>query len=102
MPSKKRRSFIDELFGGSIFDDFEKLFEEGIEGSGYSISVTQTPEGTKIYAKVGKDTDVNALRRQLEQQYPGAEIEIEGGRPLIREISTKSIEDDEESESGKN
>jgi len=97
MPSKKRKSLIDELFGGSLFEDFDKLFEEEMESSGYSISITQTPEGTKVYAKVGKDTDVNALRRQLEQQYPGAQIEIEGGRPLIREISTKSIEEEEES-----
>ena len=102
MPSRKRRSFIDDLFGGSIFEDFEKIFEEGMESSGYSISVTQTPEGTRVYAKVGKNTDVNALRRQLEQQYPGAQIEIEGGQPLIREISTKSIEDEEESKPRKN
>jgi len=99
MPSKKRKSLIDELFGGSIFEDFEKLFEEGMEESGYSISVTQTPEGTRVYAKVGKDTDVNALRRQLEQQYPGAQIEIEGGQPLIREISTKPVEEEKEEKS---
>jgi len=99
MPSKKRKSLIDELFGDSIFEDLDKLFEGEIESSGYSISVTQTPEGTKVYAKVGKDTDVNALRRELEQQYPGAQIEIEGGRPLIREISTRSIEEEDEEES---
>ncbi|HIE19082.1 TPA: hypothetical protein EYP75_05090 [Candidatus Bathyarchaeota archaeon] len=98
----RRKSLIDKLFGGSLFEDFEKLFGEGMESSGYSISITQTPEGTKVYAKVGKDTDVNALRKKLEQQYPGAQIEIEGGRPLIREISTKSIEDEKESEFRKN
>jgi len=98
MPSKKKRSFIDDLFGGSIFEEFERLFEEGMGESGYSISVTQTPEGTKVYAKVGKDTDVNALRRRLEQQYPGAEIVIEGGQPLIREISTRPVEEEEEEE----
>jgi len=99
MSSKKRKSLIDELFGGSLFENFERLFEEGMESSGYSISITQTPEGTKVYAKVGKDTDVNALRRQLEQQYPGAQIEIEGGQPLIREISTKPVEEEEEEKS---
>jgi len=33
------------------------------------------------------------LRKQLQQKYPNADIEIEGGRkePLIREISTKTI-----------
>jgi len=99
MPSKKRKSLIDELFGDSFFEDFDKIFKSGMESSGYSISVTQTPEGTKVYAKVGRDTDVNALRKQLEQQYPGAQIEIEGGRPLIREISTRPIEEKDEEES---
>ncbi len=88
---KRKRSIIDELFGESLFDE-TKLFEEFPE-SGYSISVTQTPEGTKVKAKVGKDTDANALRKQLESQYPNAQIEIEGGKkePLIREISTKTL-----------
>jgi len=99
MPNKKRKSLIDELFGASFFEDFENLFGEEIESSGYSISITQTPEGTKVYAKVGKNTDVNALRRRLEQQYPGAQIEIEGGKPLIREISTKSIKEENSEES---
>jgi hypothetical protein len=97
MSRKKRKSLIDELFGGSHLEEFDELFEKGTE-SGYSISVSQTPEGTKVHAKVGKGTDVNTLRRQLEQQYPGAQIEIEGGRPLNREISTKPVEEgDEES-----
>ena len=88
---KRRRSIIDELFGDSLFND-------EFPASGYSISVVQTPEGTKVKAKVGKDTDVNALKRQLQRQYPNAEIEIEGGRkePLIKEISTKTLEEDEE------
>ncbi|MDH5482421.1 MAG: hypothetical protein OEY22_06040 [Candidatus Bathyarchaeota archaeon] len=89
--SKRRRSIIDGLFGSSLFDE-AKLFNEFPE-SGYSISVTQTPEGTKVRAKVGKDTDVNMLRKQLQQRYPNAKVEIEGGgkEPLIREISTKFI-----------
>jgi len=89
---KRRRSIIDELFGGSTFGETEKFFDEFPE-SGYSISVTQTSEGTKVRAKVGKETDVNMLKKQLEQKYPNAEIEIEGGRkePLIREIFTKDL-----------
>ncbi|MEM0057757.1 MAG: hypothetical protein QXG58_02885 [Candidatus Bathyarchaeia archaeon] len=95
---RRRRSLIDEIFGGSLFDNMENLFkdlEETEFSTGYSISVVQTPEGTRVKAKVGKDVDVNALRRQLEKQYPNAKIEIEGGRqePLIREISTKPIKD---------
>ncbi|MGB9684066.1 MAG: hypothetical protein ACPL1Z_03945, partial [Candidatus Bathyarchaeales archaeon] len=71
-----------------------KDFQEETFTSGYSISVIQTPEGTKVRAKVDKDTDVNALRKQLERQYPNAKIEIEGGKqePLIREISTKPVQ----------
>ncbi|MEM3616821.1 MAG: hypothetical protein QXJ31_02785 [Candidatus Bathyarchaeia archaeon] len=100
---KRRKSIIDELFGGSLFNEIDELFKEFPEGelaSGYSISVTQTPEGTKVKAKVGKDVDVNTLRKRLQQQYPGAQIEIEGGKqkPLIREISTKPV--DEEKEKG--
>lgn len=77
----------------------EELFKEFSEDaftSGYSISVIQTPEGTKVKAKVGKDVDVNTLKKQLERQYPNAKIEIEGGKqePLIREISTKPIHEE--------
>jgi len=87
---KRKRSIIDELFGNSLFDEI-KLDE--FPSSGYSISVVQTPEGTKVKAKVGKDTDVNTLKKQLQQQYPNAEIEIEGGKkePLIKEIFTKTL-----------
>lgn len=98
-PQRRRKSLIDELFGGSLFEEMEEVFTglpEGEFSGGYSISVTQTPEGTKVRAKVGKDVDVNALRRQLQQQYPGAKIEIEGGKsePLIREISTKPVKEE--------
>jgi hypothetical protein len=96
---KRKRSIIDELFGGSMFEEMQKFFDEFPEGEygGYSISVTQTPEGTKVKAKVGKDTDVNMLRKQLQQQYPDAEIEIEGGKkePLIKEISTKTLREED-------
>jgi len=97
---KRRKSIIDELFGSSLFDEVDELFKEFPEGEfsvGYSISVTQTPEGTKVKAKVGKNVDVNMLRKRLQQQYPGAQIEIEGGKqePLIREISTKPVREEE-------
>ncbi|MCS7114728.1 MAG: hypothetical protein RMJ15_09010 [Nitrososphaerota archaeon] len=96
---KRRRSLIDAFFGDSLFEEMESLFEDLPEAEftgGYSISVVQTPEGTRVKAKVGKDTDVQALRKQLEKQYPGAKIEIEGGRqePLIREISTKPVQEE--------
>ena len=91
---------FDELFGGSAFDDTD-LFKNS--STGYSISVVQTPQGTKVKAKVGKDTDVEALKKRLGQQYRGATIEIEGGStaPLIREISTKTLERNKEPEAKK-
>ena len=98
MPNKKRKKdIIDEFFGSLPLmetDDIFKEIEEGGVSGGYSICVTQTTEGTKVYARVGKDTDANELRRQLQRQYPNAQIEIEGGRPLIREISTRSTEEE--------
>jgi hypothetical protein len=88
---KRRRSVIDDLFGGS-----DNLFDEEFPSSGYSISVVQTPEGTKVKAKIGKDTDANTLRKRLQQQYPNAQIEIEGGKKesLIKEISTKNLKNE--------
>ena len=55
--------------------------------------MVQTPEGTKVKAKVGKNTDANLIKKQLQEQYPDSKIEIEGGKtiPLIREISTKTL-----------
>lgn len=77
-------------------EELFKDFSEDTFTNGYSISVIQTPEGTKVKAKVGKDTDVNTLRKRLERQYPNAKIEIEGGKqePLIREISTKPLREE--------
>lgn len=98
MPNRrKRKSIIDELFGGSPFTDMKSFLDKFPE-SGYSISVVQTPKGTKVRAKIGKNTDVKMLRKQLQQQYPNAEIEIEGGRkePLIREIATKNLTKEKE------
>lgn len=99
---KRRKSIIDELFGTSLFEDTEKFFEEFGE-SDCTISVVQTPEGTKVKAKVDKDTDITALRKQLEREYPNAKIEIEGGqeKPLIREISTNTIKEDDKKQNHK-
>jgi outer membrane translocation and assembly module TamA len=92
MHRKKKHSIIDELFGSSIFNNTESPFDKS-STTGYSISVVQTPEGTKVKAKVGKNTAASILKKQLQRQYPNAKIEIEGGKttPLIREISTKTL-----------
>ncbi len=78
MPRKKKRSITDELLGGSLFNDTE-LTSDKLSETGYSISVVQTPEGAKVKAKVGKDTDVNAFRKQLQQKY--ARMPLGGPRP---------------------
>jgi hypothetical protein len=97
--SKKKHSLIDELFGGSLFGE-TKSFPE----TGYSISMVQTPEGTKVKAKAGKNTDISAFKKQLQQKYPNAKIEIEGGsaKPLIREISTKTLKRESEEDNKTN
>jgi len=100
MHRKKKRSIIDKLLGDSIFNNTESPFDKS-PTTGYSISVVQTPEGTKVKAKVGKNTDANALKKQLQQQYPNAKIEIEGGKtkPLIREIATKPLKNEDKKHS---
>ncbi len=78
MPRKKKRSITDELPRGSLFNDTE-LMSDKLSETGYSISGVQTPEGAKVKAKVGKDTDVNAFRKQLQQKY--ARMPLGGPRP---------------------
>lgn len=90
MSKRKKRSFFDEFF--SPFEEFEEMFREEafprFEGisTGYSIEVRQEGGKTVVHAKVGKDTDVGKFREDLEKRYPGAQIIIEGGKPLIEEV----------------
>lgn len=96
---RKKKDPFEEFFGDSPFQDMKKMFEEekgkGL-GTGYSIQVTRGPQGTKVHAKAGKNMEATRLRKQLQQQYPDAEIHIEGGKPLIREVSTKPADSEEE------
>jgi len=81
----KKRKWFDDFFGG-----FEDFIGGDIEGGfgGYSIEIRSTPEGTEVYARVYGDTDREALKRHLEDMYPGAKIVIEGGEDqrLIRRV----------------
>lgn len=103
---RKRRGLFDSFFEDidELFERIEKSFERIGEGDvpeyGYSIQVAQGPEGTKVYVKAGKDVDIASLRRELEERYPGAEIHIEGGRPLIREVSSETSEEKKKSKKG--
>ncbi len=74
----------------SFFDEFNEIFkklrEKGGSSSGYSISVTYTPDGKPIVnVETYGDVDENSLRKEIEKQYPGAEIKGLGKEPLIKE-----------------
>jgi len=88
MVKRKRRSIFDSFFG-DFFEEFETMFDEiGAMGGGYSISVTTTPEGTIVHAKISDDVDADEFKRMLQQRYPGAKIIIEGGKKgklIVRE-----------------
>lgn len=90
MRKKKRRSILDEFFEGlegdlSRFKGLEPSMLRELEGE-YSVSVTQSGGRTIVRARIGKGVDRAKFRDDLERQYPGAEIIIEGGEPLIKEI----------------
>ncbi len=98
MDRKKRKSFFND-----IFEEFERLLEEGFkefkgvenllsEHGGYTIHIEYKGDKPVIYAKLSEDMDPKEFRKQLEKRYPGAEIMIEGGKPLIEEIHEKSKE----------
>ncbi len=109
---KKKRSFFDDIFGFSLFDEIEEIFSEGFgdlgEGlsSGYSIQVTYTDEGPVVYAELSDNMDASEFRKMLEQKYPGAKIVIKGGKQeekfkvVKREKADKRVEikSNEESE----
>jgi hypothetical protein len=95
MPERKRKKRFFDLFG---FGDEDLLFggEPTESRSGYSISVTYDEKGKPVvHVKTYGDVDVTELRRDIEQQYPGAKIEGLEKKPLIRIID----EDEEEKKS---
>jgi len=96
MPERKKRRRFSDLFG---FDE-EKLFlgEEPIEGeSGYSISVTYDGSGKPVVqVKTRGDVDVAELRKDIEQQYPGARIEGLEKKPLIKVVGEEEAKKKEE------
>lgn len=68
--------------------------DRGGSGSGYSISVTYDEAGKLVVqVKTYGDVDVAELRRNIEQQYPGARVEGLEKKPLIR-----IVDEDEEDE----
>ena len=84
MDRKRRKTIFDEFFGESIFED---IFGEKLPlGGGYSISIHQIGDKTVVNAKVGEGVDVEQLEKELRRKYPNAQINIEGGKPRIREV----------------
>ncbi len=69
-----------------IFKKFSKLSSSG-STSGYSISVTYGPDGRPIVnVETYGNIDEDALRREIERMYPGAEIRgLKGSKGLIWE-----------------
>ncbi|MEM1545293.1 MAG: hypothetical protein QXY40_00930 [Candidatus Methanomethylicia archaeon] len=93
MERKRRKTIFDEFFGESIFKDLENIFEEGFPvRGGYSISIQQVGGKTIVNAKVSEEVDVEQLEKELRRKYPNAQINIEGGKPRIREVTEEKEE----------
>ena len=92
MKERKRKSLFEEFFSTDIFGEFDRLFESLPKaGAGYSITVSQRGGKTVVKAKISGNVSQAEIKKELEAQYPGAEIIVEGGKPLIEEVEVKSL-----------
>ncbi len=72
MPERKRR---DDLAPNLSADEDDLSKSDSIQlGDGCSISFSSAEETPTVYVKAYGAIDVIALKRKLEQQYPGANI----------------------------
>jgi len=92
---RKRRGPFD-IFG---FDEDNFLFGNELEptkgkgGSGYSVSVTCDEKGKPmVKVQTHGDVDVAELRQDIQQRYPGANIEGLDKQPLIRVVGEEETE----------
>ncbi|MEM2936885.1 MAG: hypothetical protein QW231_06900 [Candidatus Bathyarchaeia archaeon] len=95
---RKRRGIFD------LFDEEDFLFgRETLRGeSGYSISVTYDSAGKPVVrVETRGEVDVAALRRDIEQRYPGARIEGLEKKPLIRIVGEEEGGEERERKEGK-
>ncbi len=100
MSKRKRKKRFFDLFDFNEDFPFGKELAEG--GSGYSISVTYNDTSKPVvHVKTRGDIDVAELRRDIEQQYPGARIEGLEKRPLIRVVGEEKEEKERKSEKKK-
>jgi len=96
MPERKKKRRFFDLFG---FDEEDFLFgQEPVEGeSGYSISVTYDNSGKPVVqVQTRGDVNTTELRRDIEQQYPGARIEGLEKKPLIKVVGEEEAKKKEE------
>ena len=74
MPERKRREDLEHSNTLDLENDLLK--DESIElGAGYSISLDYNEKAQTVYVKPYGEVDINSIRRELEQNYPGARIE---------------------------
>jgi ribosomal protein L25 (general stress protein Ctc) len=92
VPKKKRSKHGFDIFD-VVEEDFllNKNFHSAAN-SGYSISVTYGSDGKPLVrVQTQGNVDKAALRSELKKKYPNAKIEGLTEKPLIKEISTKSL-----------
>jgi len=93
---RKRRLFDIFGFGEEEFPFGQKPAEGG---SGYSISVTYDDRGKPVVrVETYGDVDMAELRKDIEQQYPGARIEGLEKQPLIRIVGEEEAREERKPE----
>ncbi|MCD6409877.1 MAG: hypothetical protein J7L98_06075 [Candidatus Verstraetearchaeota archaeon] len=89
MSWRRRRSpfdIFDDVFG-ELDEMFERLKEGAIgeSSSGYSITITYDDSGIPVvHVETYGEVDEDALRREIEERYPGARIEGLRDKKMIR------------------
>lgn len=86
---KDRKSWMDKFLGGSPLESFNDVMDmKG--GGGYSIRITQTPEGKVVKAKLSGNMNRRKVKEKLRKKHPNAKIEIEGGKQDEARFKVKS------------
>jgi len=94
---KRKKKRFSDIFG---FDEEDFVFGSEPEpstqkgASGYSLSVTHDEKGKPVVkVETYGDVEVAELRREIQQRYPGAEIEGLEKQPLIRIVGEEKTEE---------
>ena len=90
MSERKRKRGFDLFDFDLDKEGFPFGHELGGSGSGYSISVTYDEKGKPVVrVETYGNVDTAALRKDIEQRYPGSRIEGLEKQPLIRVVEEK-------------